>query len=117
MKETLFWIIQVTTGPVIVRAIDRPEPTFAAGRSLQSRRKGITLKWRTVLDSARAEQPQHVRSLNHLISAQQQRLRNAHPERRGSFQVYRGLELRRLFDRKIDGLRAPQDLVDISSRA
>src|SRR5437867_13115446 len=51
-------------------------------------------------------------SLDHLVCAQQQRLRDREPERLGGLEVDHELELGRLFHRKLTGLRALEDLVD-----
>src|SRR5437867_5093974 len=51
-------------------------------------------------------------SLDHLVCAQQQRLRDREPERLGGLEVDHELELGRLFHRKLAGLRALEDLVD-----
>src|SRR5439155_25624151 len=49
--------------------------------------------------------------LDHLVRTQPQRRRNRQPERRGSFQIDHELELRRLLDWEVSGLRALEDLV------
>src|SRR5437870_5951176 len=50
-------------------------------------------------------------SLDHLVRAQQQRLRDPEAERLGGLQVDHELELGRLFHGKLAGLRALEDLV------
>ena len=52
-------------------------------------------------------------SFDHLVRAQQDRLRDRQTERFGGLQVDDQLELRRLFDRKIGGLGALEDLVRV----
>src|SRR5437870_7444047 len=51
-------------------------------------------------------------SFNHLVRAQQYRLRDRNAERLGGLEVDHELELGRLFHRKLAGLRALEDLVD-----
>lgn len=57
------------------------------------------------------------RLADHLIRAEQQRLRNGESERAGRFQVDHELELRRLLDRKVSGAGATQDLADDGGNA
>ena len=53
------------------------------------------------------------RSFNDLIRPQQQRRRDSEAERLGGLEVDHQLELRGLLDRKVGGLGAFQDLVDV----
>jgi hypothetical protein len=54
-----------------------------------------------------------LRSFDDLIRAQQHRLRDREAERLRGLEVDHQLELRRLLDRKVGGLRAFEDLVDV----
>src|SRR5438132_5303818 len=51
------------------------------------------------------------RSLDHLVGAQEELLRDGQPEHLGSLPVNRQMELRWLFDRQGTRLRTPEDLV------
>src|SRR6267142_3243301 len=53
--------------------------------------------------------------LDHLVSPLEQRLGDRQPERLRGLQVDHQLELRRLLDRQIRGLRASKDPVDVDS--
>ena len=52
-------------------------------------------------------------SLDHLVRAQQQRLRDSQAERLGRLEVDREFEPRRLLDGKFAWVSALQDLVDV----
>ena len=56
-------------------------------------------------------------SLNHLVRAQQQRLRDRQAERLGGFDVHRHIEFRRTLDGQIGRLDAFEDLVDVGCGA
>src|SRR5262245_29421095 len=56
-------------------------------------------------------------SFDHLVGAQQERLRDHQAERLGSSQIDDEIELSWLLDRKIGGLRTAQYFVDIVGRA
>ena len=59
------------------------------------------------------ERPATRRSLDHLVRAQQQRLRDREPERLRRLQIDHQLELRRLLHRQVRRPRAFEDLVDV----
>src|SRR6516165_790884 len=56
-------------------------------------------------------------SLDHLVGASKQRRRNLETERLGGRKVYDEIELSRLLDRDVPGLRPVQNLIDIATSA
>src|SRR6266568_2082375 len=79
---------------------------WSASRALPDNRRWSSLEAASY--AIRAERS----SLDHLVRAQQQRLRDREPKRLGGLEVDHELELGRLFHGKLAGLRAFEDLVD-----
>src|SRR5262245_41624002 len=84
---------------------DEPPPTSAARRVPNS--GSAPAVWRSARSRGWA-------SLNHLVSAHEDRLGDDDSERLSSLEVHHQLELARLLDRQIARLDALQDLVDVS---
>src|SRR6266487_2621002 len=79
---------------------------WSASRALPDNRRWSSLEPASYAISAERS------SLDHLVRAQQQRLRDREPERLGGLEVDHELELGRLFHGKLAGLRPLENLVD-----
>lgn len=55
--------------------------------------------------------------VEHLVGAREQQRRDGETQRLRCYQIYDELELGRLFDRKISGLRPAQNFVDVVGSA
>src|SRR5256885_15940039 len=88
----------------------QPLSPVATQHSLPSRTLPFT--W-AGLSPAGSHQLCLAHSLDHLVGAQQERLRDRQAERLRGGQADDEIEFRRLLDREVTGLRSAQNLVDI----
>src|SRR3954466_2960550 len=84
--------------------------TVASGHATLATKRTLLLTW-AGLPPAGSHQLCLAHSFDHLIGAREQGWRDAEPERLGSGEVYREVELGRLLNRDFRRVRAAQNLV------